>query len=93
VDDYRALKDADLTRWKTCFSKFKLDRFLGEWAHLLADDALLLLDPWQAAVLINLHSTDDLLLLEDQWEWGDGFDGTALAAGIAAIVTVSQPGD
>jgi hypothetical protein len=64
VDDHRALKDDGLTRRKTRFCQFKFDRFLGERTHLLADDALLLLDPREAAVLVDLHSADDLLLFE-----------------------------
>jgi len=93
VDDDRALKDAHLTRRKTRFCQLELDRLLGEWAHLLADDALLLLDPRQAAILIDLRPTDDLLLLACKGERGDGFNRTALAAGVAAVITVSQPGD
>ena len=93
VDDHRALKDDGLTRRKTRFCQFKFDRFLGEWTHLLADDALLLLDPRQAAVLVYLRSTYNLLLLEFQGERGDGLNRAALAAGIAAVVTISKSGD
>ena len=93
VDDHRALKDSSLTCRKTHFYQFKLDRFLRKWAHFLADDAVLLLGPREAAILVNFRSTNNLLLLVFQEKGGDGFDRTALAAGIAPVVAVSKPGN
>ncbi len=69
----------------------QLNGLFGQRAHLLADDAVDVLCPWNAAVLIYLGLADDRLLFLRQRQLGNGAGRADLAAAVAGVVAVAQP--
>ena len=72
---------------------FQLDRFLRQRAHLLADDAFLVVGPGDATTFIDICLSDYLRLFFLKAEGWNCLHGTDLTASVAGKIAISKARD
>ena len=92
-DDFGSLDDDGISVGILCFGQLQLDCLLRQRAHLLTDDTVNVVHPWNTPVLIDVrlsHDLDPFLLQAQVW---NSCGWTGCATGIATKVTITESWD